>query len=97
MTEMTASEERPEREAGLSYQEDFRTNMCTAVTGNILFLCLIALAALIAFPKAAWSQIVSSSSQFHPSDAYTLRVDANLVILSATALNRHNALVSGLV
>ena len=28
---------------------------------------------------------------------YTLRVDANLVLLSATVVDHHNALVSGLV
>jgi VWFA-related protein len=96
MTEMTASERNLEDEARLSCQGVFWTGKCTAITGNILFLCLIALAALIAFPGAAWSQIVSSPSQNHQSDAYTLRVDANLVILSATVLDRRNALVSGL-
>jgi len=70
--------------------------MCLALTGNNLLLCLIVLAVLIAFPDAAWSQIVSSPSQNHSSDNYTLRVNSNLVILSATVLDRHNALVSGL-
>jgi VWFA-related protein len=57
---------------------------------------MIALAVLIAFPGAAWSQIVNAPSQNHASNDYTLRVDADLVILSATVLDRHNALVSGL-
>jgi VWFA-related protein len=70
--------------------------MCTALTGTNLLLCLIAVAVLLAFPGAAWSQIVSSASQNHPIDEYTLKVNANLVILSATVLDRHNALVSGL-
>jgi len=62
-----------------------------------LHYCLILLAVLIAFPEASKSQISPIPSQNHPSGDYTLRVDANLVILSVTVLNRHNALVSGLV
>jgi VWFA-related protein len=50
----------------------------------------------MAFSVASWSQIVSTPSQNHTSDAYTLKVNANLVILSATVVDRHNALVSGL-
>jgi len=38
----------------------------------------------------------SQSSQNLSDDRYTLRVNADMVILSATVLDRHNALVSGL-
>ena len=68
-----------------------------ALTRNNYLLSLIAFAALIAFSDVVWSQVVSTPPQNHTSDSYTLRVDTNLVILSATVLNRHNALVSGLV
>jgi len=84
------------REAGLSAQGPFHTGMRIVFTGNNLLLCLIALAVLIALPDAAWSQALSSPSQNPSSDSYTLRVNANLVILNATVLDHHNALVSGL-
>jgi VWFA-related protein len=59
-------------------------------------LCfLVATIVLIALPIAAGAQD-SSSPQNNLSDGYILRVSANLVILNATVLNRHNALVSGL-
>jgi VWFA-related protein len=38
-----------------------------------------------------------NSEQNNSGSDFTLRVNANLVILSATVLDRHNALVSGLV
>jgi Ca-activated chloride channel homolog len=96
MTDMTVSERRLEREAGLSAQEHFSTGMRIVKTENNLLLCLIALAILTAFPGAVWSQAVSSPLQNYSSDGYTLKVNANLVILSATVVDRHNALVSGL-
>jgi VWFA-related protein len=70
--------------------------MRIALTGKYLLLCLIALVVSIALPNDAWSQHSSSSSQNNSSDDYTLRVNTNLVILSATVVNHNNALVSGL-
>jgi VWFA-related protein len=96
MTEITASKRCQEREAGLSAQGHICTGICIAFTRNNYLLYLTALAILIAFSGAAWSQVVSTPSQNHSSDDYTLKVDANLVILSATVVDRHNALVSGL-
>jgi VWFA-related protein len=96
MTDMAASERRLERKAGLSAQWHFSTGMIIVKTRNNLLLCFIALAILIAFPGAVRSQVVSSTLQNHSSDGYTLRVNANLVILSTTVVDRHNALVSGL-
>jgi VWFA-related protein len=58
---------------------------------------MIALTVLIALPGVAWSQLVNTPSQNHEGNDYTLKVDSDLVILSATVLNSHNALVSGLV
>jgi VWFA-related protein len=97
MTEMTASERRLKRENGLSAKGRYWTRMRIALTRNIYLINLIAFAALIVFSDVAWSQVVSTSPQNHTSDSYTLKVDTNLVILSATVLDRHNALVSGLV
>jgi Ca-activated chloride channel homolog len=57
--------------------------------------CKYSLLALAAQPCVAWSQD-SASLQNNSGSDYTLRVNANLVILSATVLNRRNALVSGL-
>jgi VWFA-related protein len=55
----------------------------------------LAFAASISLPGVGSSQD-SSSSQNRSSDNYTIRVNTNLVILSATVLDHHNALVSGL-
>jgi VWFA-related protein len=57
-------------------------------------LCLLAFVVSISTPDAAFSQPLASAQS--DSGDYTLRVDANLVILSATVLNHNNALVSGL-
>jgi len=67
------------------------------LTNITLFLCLIAIVFLSVFPHVTWPQVVSAPLQKQSSDSYTLRVNANLVILSTTVLDRHNALVSGLV
>jgi Ca-activated chloride channel homolog len=96
MTEMIASERRLKRESCLSAQGHCWTDMSNTLTGRKLLICLMVFAVLIAAPGAAWAQIVSSSSRNHTSGDYTLSVNANLVILSATVLDRHNALVSGL-
>jgi len=58
-------------------------------------LCLLAFVASITTPDVACSQALASAQ--NESSDYTLKVNANLVILSATVLNHHNALVSGLV
>ena len=97
MTELIVSARLPEREDCLSYQWHSWTKLRIVLTRNIILLSLIAFAVLNAFSNVVWSQVVSTPSQNHSSDSYTLRVDSNLVILSATVLDRHNALVSGLV
>jgi VWFA-related protein len=57
-------------------------------------LILLPLVAALSLPFSALSQ--DSYSTQNESGNYTLRVNANLVILNATVVNRHNALVSGL-
>jgi VWFA-related protein len=58
-------------------------------------LCLLAIAVLFSTPEAASSQTPASAQ--NGSGEFTLRVNANLVVLSATVLDHHNALVSGLI
>jgi VWFA-related protein len=93
---MTIFERQPEKYFSFCALGDFRTGMRIAVAGNNLLLRLIVLAVLIALPYIAQSQVISSQLQNSSSGGYTLRMNANLVILSATVVDRHNALVSGL-
>ena len=85
-----------EREDCLSDQWHSWIELRIALTRNISHISLITFAALIAFSDVAWSQVVSTPPQNHTSESYTLTVDTNLVVLSATVLDRHNALVSRL-
>ena len=48
----------------------------------------------ISLPGVVGSQ--ESSSPYRSNDTYTIKMNANLVILSATVVDHHNALVSGL-
>ncbi|MGD0831061.1 MAG: VWA domain-containing protein [Terracidiphilus sp.] len=56
--------------------------------------CLLAIALPLFLSEMSLCQ--DSAPTGTESSTYTLRVNTNLVILSATVLNRHNALVSGL-
>ena len=60
-----------------------------------LVICLIIFVVTIFQPDTAWSQD-SNSSQVDFSSDFTLRVKTNLVILNATVVDHHNALVAGL-
>ncbi|MGA3009079.1 MAG: VWA domain-containing protein [Terracidiphilus sp.] len=64
-------------------------------SSTLLYRCLIALIGLIITPFVSSAQ-VPQPSQSGSDDNYTLQLNANMVILSATVLDRHNALVSGL-
>jgi VWFA-related protein len=60
---------------------------------------LIVLNAVIFLQCVAWAQVpqtAQKSSGKSSGDEYTLRLNSNLVTLSATVLDHHNALVSGL-
>jgi VWFA-related protein len=94
---MIVSARRPKRGACLSDQVNIWAEMSIALIKYNLLYCLILLAVLIAFPVVIWSQSTPILSQNHQAGDYILKVDANLVILSVTVINRHNALVSGLV
>jgi VWFA-related protein len=57
-------------------------------------LFMLAILALMTLSITASSQMLPSAQD--ESSEFTLRVDANLVLLSATVVDHHNALVSGL-
>lgn len=58
-------------------------------------LTLLAFVVFFSFTGMASSQSIPSAE--NESGAYTLRVNVNLVVLSATVVDQHNALVSGLI
>ena len=62
---------------------------------NTSALRYLALFVIVLTPFVAIAQL-SQPSPSESDDEYTLRLNANMVILSATVLNNHNALVSGL-
>ena len=62
---------------------------------TLWYRCLIALIGLIVTSFVSGAQ-VSQSSQSGSGGEYTLKLNANMVILSATVLDRQKALVSGL-
>jgi VWFA-related protein len=78
-------------------QASERCNACRHILwdSTVAYHCLIAFIGLIVTPFVSGAQ-VSQSLRSEANDAYTLHVNANMVILSATVLDRHNALVSGL-
>ena len=92
---MTTSARGMEREAYRQASE--RSNPCSHIPWNntVAYHCLIALIGLIVTPFVSGAQ-VSQSPQSGPADAYTLQVNVNMVMLSATVVNGHGALVSGL-
>jgi len=95
MTIRNAFERYLNKKSGLSAPDHFWTESCIGLERKHSLLFLLALAAAISLSNAAASQN-ANSVQKNSSGDYTLRVNANLVILSATVLDHHNALVSGL-
>ncbi|MGA2890047.1 MAG: VWA domain-containing protein [Terracidiphilus sp.] len=78
----------------LSAPRHFWAAIFINLTSRYLVLCLIVFVLSVSQPAAQSQDPISS--QDGSNGNYTLRVDANLVILNATVLDRHNALVSGL-
>ena len=74
--------------------ERARTDYNAGLMRKHSMLFLLPLVASLSLPVAGLSQDLSSAQ--NESGNYTLRVNANLVILNATVVNRRNALVSGL-
>jgi len=78
-------------------QASARSRACRRVPRNntVAYWCLIAFIGLIVTPFVSGAQ-VSESPHSGSDDAYTFQVNVNMVILSATVLDRHNVPVSGL-
>jgi Ca-activated chloride channel family protein len=95
MTEMTGSAKRVQK--GIS---GYYLGPCIPPTGFIkknvcTFRYLTILIALILLQPLDGAQL-STPSQNDSGDEYTIKLNANMVILNATVLDRHNALVAGL-
>jgi Ca-activated chloride channel family protein len=92
---MTESARRMRSDANRQASERRNARISILKRNTALFRCLIALIGLIVTPFVSGAQ-VPQPSQSGSGDEYTLKLNANMVILSATVLDRHNALVSGL-
>ena len=95
MAKRSAFERYLNKVAGLSAPEHFWTGSRIGLDWKHSLVFLLALVAAISLSNTAASQDANSAQKNSGGD-YTLRVNANLVILSATVLDHHNALVSGL-
>ncbi|MGA3080419.1 MAG: VWA domain-containing protein [Terracidiphilus sp.] len=91
---MSASKTRLKRETGVSAPEHSWAATRKAPMHCFSFL-LLALMVSAALAEVAWSR-AHSSAQDHAGGEYTLTVNADLVVLTATVVDRNNALVSGL-
>jgi VWFA-related protein len=94
MVEMIASAQKAQRWASGHYRQPANAQMRSVERST--FPLLIVLIAAIFLRCVAGAQ-VSQPSQKSSGEEYTLKLNSNLVTLSATVLDRHNALVSGLV
>jgi len=92
---MTKSAKRVQRDTNKYYPELFKTRIGIKKQSAPTLRFLVALIVLILLRSVAGAQ-VSEPSQSVSNDEYTLKLNANMVILSATVVDRHNALVSGL-
>jgi len=95
MVEVSLFPRRFEGEANRHDSEISGVRIRQSKTAAVAYRCLIALTGLVIAPFVSGAQ-GSQPSQIGSGDGYTLRVDANMVILSATVLDRHNTPVSGL-
>ena len=93
-TELAASTQRVQRGMSECNPKFFQSPLRALVIHTRPPRC-IALVAFVLTPFVAVEQASQPSSGVS-DDEYTLRLNADMVILSATVLNNHNALVSGL-
>jgi VWFA-related protein len=59
------------------------------------FLSVFAICAIVHLQNVASAQVIEQPGS-GPGEEYTFKMNANMVVLNATVLNRHHALVSGL-
>jgi hypothetical protein len=95
MTEATASARHNQRKANSKCSGSLIACMHISRNNTVARWWLSVLVGLVVTPFACGAQ-VPHPSQSGSGIEYTLKLNANLVILSATVLDRHNALVSGL-
>jgi VWFA-related protein len=95
MAEVSLFPTRLDRETSRSGPELSSTRKRQTKSSTLVNHCLIALIGLVITPFVSGAQ-GSPPSQNGSGDEYTLRLDANMVILSATVLDRHHTPVSGL-
>jgi Ca-activated chloride channel family protein len=79
---------------GLAASVNLRGGLRSASSRNNVLPVMASLVALIALSHLAWSQ--APASQQSSNGSYTLRLNSNLVLLNATVVDGHNALVSDL-
>jgi VWFA-related protein len=95
MTETVAITGRVRGETGHQAPELFKTRKLVSKIKTVAYRCLIAFIGLVAAQFVAGAQ-ASKPAQSGSEDNYTLQLNADMVILSATVVDGHNALVSGL-
>jgi len=95
MSEAIANAWHSQRQAYVSCSCALIDSMRISRNIRAVWWWLSALIALVATPAACGAQVTQPSPGGR-DNGYTLKLNANLVILSATVLDRHNALVSGL-
>jgi len=95
MTEKAASARHVQREASRQFSKLYNTRERIARHKPVALWCLITLIGLVVSQFVAGAQ-VSQPAQSRPDGEYTIKLNADMVILSATVLDSHNALVSGL-
>lgn len=96
MTEKTASARQVQREKGSQLSRLFSTRTSLAGKISVAYIGLIALIVIIVTQNIAGAQ-TSHTAQSRSDGEYTIELNADMVILSATVLDGHGALVSGLV
>ncbi len=95
MNEMTESAKTAHREASGRHPDLSNARIRIWKRHTFAHRRLIALIVLMLAPLFGGT-LVPQESQSGSGDGYTLKLNADLVILSATVLDRHNTLVSGL-
>jgi Ca-activated chloride channel homolog len=95
MTEPALSQSDLKLQAARLFTTEMPITEFAFVLGRLVVILVLIFPVFIALPILAWAQ---ESVPLHgpPSDAYTIKVNVDMVVLGATVQDRKNALVSGL-
>lgn len=95
MTEPALSQSDLKLQAAKLFTTEMSITELAFVLGRLVVILVLIFPVFIALPILAWEQ---ASVPLHgpPSDAYTIKVNVDMVVLGATVQDRKNALVSGL-